>query len=151
MGPEQVCLSQCGHHSEEGLGRTHLVFEALEGVRQGMTGGETQGPEPEGVEEHLHLVPDPRLRVAEILVIKPKTRIDPQATHTVLQGHFSLPGKMLVQARRGISRQIKVADFPNIRTFDVAKDHRRVVIGHHAEQLIAAVVSGQVEHSSARF
>jgi hypothetical protein len=74
----------------------------------------------------------------------------PQAAHPVPPGRIDLAGEVVVQAGRGITRKVKVTHLADIAPLNVAEDHGRVVVGDHAEEFVAAVVAGEVEHLGPR-
>ena len=150
MGAEHIGPAQRGQHGEKRLGTTHLVAEILKGMRQRVADWKSQRPQPERVQENRHLVLYAHRAVLQIAVIKAEAGIENDFFHVVALCDFNLPGKIFTHHLNRVGAEIEIVHFADVFALHVTKNHRRVVIRNHAEQLIAAVRACEVQNVRAR-
>ena len=151
MGAEQISLAQRGQHGEKRFGTAHLVAEILKGMRQRVADWKSQRPQPECVQENVHLMPHAHHAVLQIAVIKAEAGIEDDFFHTVALRDFNLPPKIAAHHFNRVGAEIEIADFTDVFALHVTKNHRRVMRRDHAEQLIAAVRAREIQNVRARF
>jgi uncharacterized SAM-dependent methyltransferase len=146
VGAEQVGFAQGGQHGKEGLGAADLLAEKLEGVREGVAEGKPQRAQAEGVQENRHLVAHPHGAVLQVAVVETQARVQEELLHPVAPGQLNLAGKVIVHQRHRVRAQIEVAHLADVFPLHIAEDGRRIVLGDHAEELLAALGPGEIQN-----
>src|SRR5208282_413542 len=150
-GAEQVGFAQRGEYGKERLGAADFVAEKFKGVGQGVADWKTERPQPERVQENVHLVPNADGAVLQVAVVKAEAGVQENFLHAVTLRDFDLSRKILAHHFNRVATEIEIADFADVFALHVTKDHRRTVVGDHSVKFVTAVGAGKIQNVCAGF
>src|SRR5208282_1712374 len=109
VGAEQVGFAQRGEYGKERLGAADFVAEKFKGVGQGVADWKTERPQPERVQENVHLVPHADGAVLQVAVVKAEAGVQDNSLHAAALRNFDLSRKILAHHFNRVGAQIEIA------------------------------------------
>src|SRR5436190_8535044 len=89
--------------------------------------------------------------VLEIAVVEAETGIEEDFFDTNANSDFDLAGKVIAHLADWVGFEIKVTNFADVFSLDVAKDYSRIVGGGQAEEFVVIFGGSEIKNLCAGF
>ena len=141
----ELRAAEARQHGEEPLGLAELVLEQVEGVRERVAHRYAERPEPEGLRQHLRLVPDAGRGVGEVGVVEAHAGIDQDPVDAEDLRTLEPRAEVVEQSRQRVVVERNGPDVADVGEVDEAQHDRGVVLRGKGEHLVLVLAARHVD------